>query len=97
MRRSIALIAAASALLSFTAPTLAVPVPAPAPPGQFELGVDIGGVAPTATAVHAFLSALSPDSRDSVVHQCQSFLANPGNAKAMDTLIFCSFAASPPA
>jgi hypothetical protein len=77
--------------------SISLPAAAQAPPLQFDLGIDISNVVPTAAAVRDFLSTLSPDSRDAIIRQCQAFLANPGTAKAMETLIFCSIAVSPPA
>jgi hypothetical protein len=93
MRRMI--VVAGVAAVALSGPTLAMAQLAP--PVQFDLGIDISSVAPTPEAVRTFLSMLLPDSRDAVIHQCQSFLANPGSAKAMETLIFCSLATSPPA
>jgi hypothetical protein len=95
MFRVIALTGVAAAVLSLTVSTLATADLAP--PIQFDLGIDIGSVAPTPEAVRQFLSTLSPESSDSIIRQCQSFLAKPGSATAMETLIFCSIAANPPA
>ena len=60
-------------------------------PVQYELGVDVSGVAATPVAVDKFLSKLTPEMQRYVILRCGYYMVYPDTA-APATLTFCEIA-----
>ena len=64
------------------------------PNTTFDLGVDVGGVPHTLTAVQGFLATLSPDGRTALMRACQNYMTHPSSAQVTETVTFCAIAVS---
>jgi len=58
----------------------------------FDLGVDVAPVAKNPFAVRAYLSALSPLTRDVILTTCEHYMLTPNSVQQSQTLEFCSIA-----
>lgn len=98
MRRLILAAALAAASASFAiAPAMATIGPdtsntSPNAAGVDDLGLDISGVTLTTSAVHGFLSSLTPETRRGVEAACSMYDQHPAGA-GEQTLAFCADAA----
>jgi hypothetical protein len=92
-----AAVAAVAASLAFSALPAAADEDSNTPPnaddltGMSTLGVDVSGVGTSASAVHAFLSQLSPETRHAVIGGCQTYLTAQEDA-APTVIPFCETA-----
>src|SRR3954466_14517178 len=59
------------------------------PNTSFDLGVNVGGVPHTLTAVQGFLGSLTPDGRTFVLRACQNYMSHPRPARETETVAFC--------
>ena len=82
---STAAVAAMAASLALTA------VPAFAGT-NFDLGVDVSGVAHTTRAVDSYLAAQAPETQAALRGACENYVQNPTSAQDIATLAFCRIA-----
>jgi hypothetical protein len=82
--RSVGLAAIAASLAMTTAPAFAGTT--------FDLGIDVSGVARTASAVDSYIASLEPETQAAIMGACDNYVQNPTSARDVSTLGFCQIA-----